>query len=114
MTAKLATVIQKETYLGHDIIVETFCPATANPSITGSVQTHHTSTISIWLDGEEIRDARETPSLLFVSREDAIVLGFEIGRMIVSQRRDSAATGLTARMCEFFKSTRLPFSSLRA
>lgn len=114
MTAKPSTVTKQETYLGHDILVETFGPVTANPRNTDSVQTHHTIKISIWFDGQEIKEARETPSLLFVSREDATVLGFEIGRMIVSQRRESAATGLTARMYEFFKSTRLPFSSLRA
>ncbi|MEZ1314841.1 hypothetical protein QIW53_02385 [Pseudomonas fluorescens] len=114
MTAQLASVIEKETYLGHDILVETFGPVTANPSTAGSLQTHHTARISIWLDGQELKDARQTPSLLFVSREDAIVFGLEIGRMVVSQRRDSAATGLTARINAFFKSSRLAFPSLRA
>ncbi|MEX3777076.1 hypothetical protein [Pseudomonas sp. MYb118] len=108
MTAKPSTMTKQVTYLGHEIFVETFGPVTARPRDTGGLQTHHTTKVSVWFDGKELEEARETPSLLFVSREDAAELGFEIGQMIVDQRRESVMSSPI-----IFKMPRLALSLLR-
>ena len=107
MTAQPSTVTKQTTYLGHEIFVETFGPIKVEPREAQSLQSHHTTTVSVWYDGQEIREARETPALRFVTREDAAELGFEIGQMIVDQRRESTGSSVIA-----FKLPRLRFPLL--
>ncbi|MHC8366572.1 hypothetical protein ACYZT9_12015 [Pseudomonas sp. ZT5P21] len=109
MTAVSSIVTKQETHSGYEILVATVGPIQTNPDEPGSLLTHHKIKISIWFHGKEIREAGEAPSMLFVSREDAVSFGFEIGRMIVMQRRQSSAFKLIARTCELFKLSRLFF-----
>lgn len=109
MTTGTSIVTKQETYSGYEILVATVGPIKTNPDEPENLQTHHTTKISIWFDGKEVRGASEAPSMLFVSREDAAEFGFEIGRVIVTQRRKSAAFKWIVRTSELFKLPRLLF-----
>lgn len=109
MTTGTSIVTKQETYSGYEILVATVGPIKTNPDEPENLQTHHTTKISIWFDGKEVRGASEAPSMLFVSREDAAEFGFEIGRMIVTQRRKLTAFKRVVRICELFKLPRLLF-----
>lgn len=106
MIVEPSLVTKRETHLGYEIQVATVGPIQTSQDEPANLCTHHQTRISIWLDGNEVRGAGEVPSMLFVSREDADEFGFEIGRMIVAQRR-KATFNLIARTCDLFKLPRL-------
>jgi hypothetical protein len=106
MTTTPVNVMERETFLSHEIRVGAFGPVRTEPN---ELQTHYTAQISIWAEGVEIREAKQAPAIRFLSEEDAIQFGFEIGRMVVTQRRKSKASNLMVCVREFFKLPRLLF-----
>lgn len=109
MTSEPSIVTKLETHLGYEIHVATVGPIKTLHVEPENLDAHHKAKISIWFNGKEIREASELPSMRFVSREDATEFGFEIGRMIVAQRRKSTAFQMIDRACELFKLPRLLF-----
>lgn len=109
MTTEPSIVTKQETHLGYQIQVATVGPIKTQQDEPENLGAHHNARVSIWFDGKEISEASEAPSMRFVSREDAAEFGFEIGRMIVAQRRKSTAFQLIDRACELFKLPRLLF-----
>jgi len=106
VTSKPLIVMEKENYLSYEILVSAFGPVKTKPN---EPQTHYSAQISIWSEGREIEDAKQTSSMHFLSREDAIAFGFEIGRMTVTQRYKSSAFNPLARVRKLFKLPRLLF-----
>ena len=102
---------KQEAYLGYEILVAAEGPFRAKPDGLESLRTYHTTNVSIWLAGQMIREWDESPAMLFVSRDDAIEFGFEIGRMIVTQRYKSSAFNPLAHVRKLFKLPRLLFSN---
>lgn len=105
MTTGTSIVTKQETFSGYEILVATVGPIKTKPNEPENLQTHHKAKISIWFDGKE--ETSEALSMFFVSREDAAEFGFEVGRMIVAQRRKSIAFQLIDRAFELFKLPRL-------
>lgn len=108
MTLEPSLVMKRETHSGYEIQVATVGPIQAHQDGTDNLHSYHEARISIWLDGEEVKGAGEASSMRFMSREDAAEFGFEIGRVIVAERRKSTFN-LIARTCELFKLPRLFF-----
>jgi len=89
MMLEPSLVTKRETHLGYEIQVATVGPIQAEHDQSTNLHTHHQTRVSIWLDGKEVRGTTEVSSMRFMSREDADEFGFEVGRMIVAQRRKS-------------------------
>jgi hypothetical protein len=111
MMLEPSLVTKRETHLGYEIRVATVGPIQTEQNEPANLRTHHQTRISIWLNGNEVRGAGEAPFMRFLSREDADEFGFEIGRMIVAQRRQSTSN-LIARTRERIKLPRLFFRNL--
>lgn len=104
-------ITKQEAYLGYEILVAAEGPLRAKPDGRERLRTYYKTNVSIWLAGQVTREWDESPAMLFVSRDDAIEFGFEVGRMIVTQRCKASAFNPLARVRKLFKLPRLLFSN---
>ncbi|MHC8320087.1 hypothetical protein ACYZT4_05225 [Pseudomonas sp. GB2N2] len=106
-------VTKQKTHSGYEIVVTTIGPIRTKPDEPENTLTHHEIEISVWFRGKELREVREVSPLRFASRDDADDFGFEIGRMIVRERRNSTAQKLIVRARNLFELPRWLFRNER-